>query len=711
MKSKEGICGICPGGCWVEIHFKEGKIEKLKPSKKYEPSILCLRGVKAKDIIYSKNRLKKPLIQVGKKGEGKFREATWEEALDEIEENFKKIIENYGVHTLGSHFGRGLFDSADQGFLVGSNLQGNDFGFFGPLGSPNNFSVGSLCYNTFGVFAPLSTMGILGKNIIPDFEKSDSILIWGANPPTQSPPLLFRRLLKLQQKGTKLISIDHFKNSMAEASDEYIEIRSGTDHYLILSMISFIIKEKLFDQEFVEKYTYGFTELKDYVKDFTLEKSEKITGVSVEKQKLLIDELVKKKVSLSIYTGLEYTNTGVQAIRALYILFALCGHLDTPGGLYLKENQKDSYFLKEKGRKSFMPKIGESEFPFFTHVHGQAQFMAFPKSVLEEIPYKIRGLINFGGNISVNYPNSKVFYRALKELDFFVTIDRFFTKDCEVADVILPSTTYFEKESFVDYPNKVMIREKIIEPIGDSKPDLEIMRLIAERLGFGYYFPKNLEEHLTMTFKKEPEILEKLLSGEKEVYRKNKEKKYFKYQTHALREDGLKGFPTPSTKFEFKSLLLESFGIDGLPYYEESWEGAEKTPEIFKDFPLTLNTGARIQSTFRSQHLNIPSLVEYQENPLIHMNSEDAKKRDIQTGDLVKISSPRGEIKMIANVIKDIPEGEVEVNIGGGSPGQLNLWEKANTNFLTDEKNVDPISGFPAFKDLLCQVEKWTDNK
>jgi anaerobic selenocysteine-containing dehydrogenase len=182
--------------------------------------------------------------------------------------------------------------------------------------------------------------------------------------------------------------------------------------------------------------------------------------------------------------------------------------------------------------------------------------------------------------------------------------------------------------------------------------------------------------------------------------------KYRKYESGELRADGLPGFATPTGKFEIASEWLRSYGYDALPVYTEPKEGPRASPELAKRFPLVLNSGARTQTAFRSQHLNVPSLLAQQPLPLVHMYLDDAAAREIVDGDAVLVSSPRGVVRYWASVTDDIVAGTVEVNMGGGGPLGPAEWRDANVNRLTDPGNCDPLSGFPVFKALLCEVTK-----
>ena len=230
--------------------------------------------------------------------------------------------------------------------------------------------------------------------------------------------------------------------------------------------------------------------------------------------------------------------------------------------------------------------------------------------------------------------------------------------------------------------------------------------LIAKRLGYGHLYPQSEEEVLVKAFAKNPELLEALKNSLDGVKLLTQERKYKKYEAGLLRKDGKPGFPTPSGKLEIASSMLAEYGYDALPVYIEPLEGPLQNPELYKEYPLVMNTGARIRSTFRSQHLNVPGLVKLQEKPQVLINPADAETRGIKDGDKVMIVTKRGNVAFYAAVTDKVLPGGVEVNMGGGNPAQVKAWREANVNVLTDFSNRDSVSGFPIFKALLCQIEK-----
>ena len=547
-----------------------------------------------------------------------------------------------------------------------------------------------------------------GPGIAPDIDNTDYLVVWGSNPATNSPPFLFYKVLAAKKRGCKIIAIDHFKTDICNRADQAIYVRSGTDGALVLALIHVIIKEKRYDASFVENYTHGFSEISSYVEAFTPEYASSITGVPAETITELARELSsQKKAALLTYTGLEYSNSGVQSIRGTYILWALLGMIDVPGGMLLQNSKPGKRIVPFEAKEVDVSRIGAREYPLYDELIGASQFVKFPEAVLEGNPYPIKGLLNIGASITTSYPSTAKFEEALQALDFFCTIDRYPTRDTLFADVVLPATTYYEDQSYQFYPTMVKRRDRVVEPIGEARQDLFILHDLAERLGYGELYPANETELYEMSFALKPELKDALVSSESgEIPIPPAPRTYKKYETGGLRDDGQPGFPTATGKFEIFSTLLDEYGYPGLPEYMEPKESPLSQPELAGKYPLVLNTGTRIQTTFRSQFLNIEGLLKIQPNPEVIINPEDAAQRGIIHGEEVLVYNSRGEVPFYAHVTAGIPAGEVELNTGGGSIYQSESWKKANTNLLTDVENRDYISGFPVFKALLCDVKK-----
>lgn len=704
-----GICGICPGGCGVKIHMQDGRISRIAPLRGHPQGICCPRGTRASEIVYSPDRLLHPLKRVGPRGEGQFVRVSWDEALDTIAEQLEQVAGKFGPQAVCMYTGRGTFERSLWELLSPAGVrESSAWNLLFPFGSPNTTGVGAICYVAHGVIAPVTTFGVWGIDTFADIENSDLVVIWGGNPATDSPPINLNRIRKAQEKGAEVVIIDHRRTEAVRATrGHWVGIRPGTDGALALGMIQVVIEEGLYERDFVEKWALGFEALAAYVAQFTPERVESITRVPADEVRRMARALASAKgAALVSYTGLEYTNSGTQNIRAVLILWALTGNLDVPGGTVIK--MPDGEFGVNRSMRLEPPAgvdpIGKHKYPVYHLYRKEAHAMELPNAILHADPYPLRAMLIVGSSIITSYPNPDLWRQSFAELDFLAVVDRFLTADATYADIVLPATTMFETESYAIYDRYVQLRQRVIEPLGEARSDWEIATAIAERLGYGHLYPKAGEAMLRWAFSDNGLDLETLRNHPEGVQLPVPEQRYRKWELGLLRRDGKPGFETPSGKFEIASSVLAQYGYDPLPIYVEPREGPLSAPELVKDYPLVFNSGARIQSDFRSQHHNIPGLLKLQPSPLVTLHPQDAEPRGIQTGHEVFVVTRRGKVRYTAWVSVDILPGVIEANAGGGSPIASQPWRECNVNELTDPDNRDPISGFPVYKALLCDV-------
>jgi len=705
-KVKKGLCGICPSGCGIEIVMKGERLHQIKPMEGHPLGIVCTRGVHAEEVIYSPDRIHSPMKRVGPRGEGKLERASWEEAFEISARLIRDVVAKYGPESMAIYSGRGGFEQSLVDMYATGGYDTISSNFLFPLGSPNTFSCSSLCNNAHRVMAPVATFGTPFDNLFPDFERSDRIVVWGANPATDSPPINLNKILEAKQRGAQVVVIDPLKTFTAEKADEWIGIRPGTDGALALGIVHVMIEKGLYDTAFADDWTHGFGELRAYVRKFSPPEVEKMTWVKAGRIEKLAEDLAKPRSSLLLHTGLEYTNSGVQNIRALLILWALSGNLDRPGGLVFRMAQPSPIRRNRIEPPKGKSPVGSDRHPFYCNLNKSGQFMEVPRAILKGDPYPIRGLIVLGGSIITAFPNPDLWKRSFEALDCLIVIDRFLTNEAFYADVVLPATTMFEITSYKRYPGHLSYREKVVPPVGEARNDYVILAELAKALGHGDRYPQSEESMLQFALGKSQIPLDQFRSTPEGISLPSPPMVYEKYKKGLLRKDKNPGFETPSGRLEISSTLLSQYGHDPLPIYQEPIEGPIGSPELAKEFPLVLTTGTRIQSAFRSQHLNIPGLLKLQDKPNILIHPRDAGPRGIQNGDRVWVKTKRGKVPFYAKVTERITKGVIEANMGGGGPLQPQVWKEANVNELTDPENRDPISGFPVFKALLCEVVK-----
>ena len=715
VKTKKGICGLCyhSPGCGAIIHFDDkGKIDRLEADPKVPMgTTLCPIADSAKEIIYSDRRLKYPLKRTGPKGKHEFERISWDEAFDIIVEKLEYLKNKYGPESVGFYAGTGSYErSIRDVFQVGSSEIYLATSVLFPFGSPNTFGVGAPCYTSLGVLAPKTTVGSLHTEMYSDIDNADLIVVWGTNPATATPPINFKRLEIAAEENAKIIVIDPRKTECAELDgSEWIPIRPGTDGALALGLCHVLIRDGLYDKEFVDNWTFGFQDFSQYVQEFCPERVSEITSVKKERIESLAKEIYHAEgASYIMYTGLEYSKSGVQSIRAVMTLWAIAGQFDVVGGrgFLMKGNGIPSPKERLIESPGYDKSIGKGKFPVYAHYCKEPHASLLPKSIIDSDPYQIKSMFILGASLITSWPNPYLWRKALAELDFLVCVDLQLTADAAFADIVLPATTGFEVESYCYYGCTARIREKMIEPVGESRPDYHILWELANRLGYGDLYPQNSEE-----------ILEHFLSSTKltvEEWKKDPNgvlrncrflMEYKKWEKGMLRADGKPGFETPTGKFEIKSTVLEKLGHNGLPEYKESDETPVSNPELFKKFPLILGTGSYkpdMKSCFRA----IPSFIEKYPHPIVEINPKDAEKRGLTTGDVVVIKTARGEVIMRAHATDSIMEGVVYAAVGGGGPLGKEEWKQANINELTDLEQCDEISGFPVYKVLLCEISK-----
>src|SRR5665647_2845462 len=502
LKEKRALCGICPAGCWVVVNYDaEGKLAAVRADESSELGIICKLGEQSPDIVYSADRLQYPMRRKGPKGTFEFERISWDEAYDTIVEKLHQIKANFGPEANAVYTGRGSFElSMCDIFQPKDVAVSSASSVLFPFGSPNTLGVGSLCYVSFAMIAPHVTMGGMLINMFSDIENAQLVVVWGANPATDCPPLDLNRILKARERGAELVVIDPRRAETAvESGADWVPIRPGTDGALALGMINVLVEEELYDEHFALEWTVGFDDLCSYVQHFRPEAVEVITGVPAGKIRELARRIASSRGDCPImYTGLEYSDSGVQAIRAVFTLWALAGQLDVPGGLLFR--MKENIFPQNRSRLIPNPDVrkalGRDRFPVYSAYRGESHAIALPEAVLKGEPYPIRTLVVLGGSLITAWPQPAIWRKTLEALDFLVCINRYHTADSAYADIVLPAATYYEITSYMRFGALFKIRERLVASQGEARNDFLILAELAQRLGYGDLYPQSEEEML-----------------------------------------------------------------------------------------------------------------------------------------------------------------------------------------------------------------------
>lgn len=671
-------CTLCYHSCGCEVTVEDGRAVKIlglasHPLSKGE---LCPKGQYALENVYSPERITHPL----KKVDGSFVRVSWDQALDEIAAKLQRLKDEFGPQVLGVFSGSIGVENLEMAGLTQR--------FKAAYGSPNFFSVESVCYRM-----RIRTRQItFGKYPTEELD-SNLYILWGHNPDASDFPLKLALDANLG-RGAKLVVIDPRRIPLADRADIYARIRPGTDGAMAMAMINVIIGENLYDREFIETHTYGFDKLVEYIKPFTPEWAEEITWVPAEETRK-IARLFASTRGAGIYQGTctqDQTANGTQSSRAFSVLQVITGNINVPGGWVISPRLKfGNVGLGVEGEP-----LGADQYPLFFQVWGRKSPYGVVTVVPESIPDKLKAFLVVGGNPLVSMPDSNAFREAFRRLDLLVAHDMFMTETCAEAHYVLPACSHLEKWG-VAYTYNVchclpflMLRKQCIDPVGESWSEWKMYTELANRLGFGDKFAWKSEEEL-VAFELAP-------SGLTFDHLLNVKPEGDFYQQKEYGSSGL-SFGTPSKKIEIYNEALAEVGFNPLPSYLEPERSARSAaPELLKEYPLILGTGNRNFFCTHSQHRNMESMQSFLTGPFAEIGPNTAARFGIQEGDLVRIRTNRGKVKMQARVDQRVAEGVVFVPHGW--PGE------ANANLLTDATCREPIMGYPDMKSLQCAIEK-----
>ncbi|MFC1958059.1 molybdopterin-dependent oxidoreductase [Chloroflexota bacterium] len=680
--TKNAICYMCGKSCPMKVHVVNGRAVKIERADKGIP---CPRWRAQLDFVYHPDRLTYPLRRTGDRGSGSFERISWEEALDTVATNLQKARDNHGAESVA--------------FWIAYTKEPRPYfrRFTHAFGSPNYCTESSSCFTASSVAAHLN-YGPGHASFVSQAAGIDPAtrckVIWGSSI-QNSAPEVWQAYVEAKDRGLKLIVIDPCRTKIASMADIHLQPRPGTDGALALGMLNVIISENLHDREFIEKWTLGFDKLEKLLQEYQIEHVERITWVPAAKIKeaaILYATQKPSQLTWSIATTTHHSN-GVQSHRAIILLPAITGNLEVAGGnrtTVQDGKQKKDITLFERTEK-MPPGIGALRFPIWTRVNREMQSNALADQIDSSDPYPIKALFSAGLNVQF-FPNSNRIVESLKKLDFIAVTDYFLTPGAQLADIVLPIASWLERHMLIDGPGRnLSLIEPAIEPLGESWSEWKIYSELARKLGFG-------EEFWDGDFEKCVNYIVEPLGVNYEYLKHHPEGIQNTTQVKTERHYEKAGFPTPSGKVEIASAALGDLGFDSLPAYTEPAESPVSRPDLVESYPLVLTSGARTLAYTHSLFRNIARLRRAMPEPLVDIHPTDAGNRGIRTGDTVIISSPRGNIKMKANVTDTILAGVVSAPHHW--PGE------ANINILIDDLNLDPVSGFPPFKSQLCQVRK-----
>ncbi len=722
--------------CNLTAYVKDGKLIKVEASKDFNVTG-CLRGMSRSQWVNNPNRLKKPLLRTGKKGEGKFKEISWDEALDLVVEKLNETRKKYGNKGI-------LFETASGNMDSIKNSIGQAFfSYLGGVTTP----AGSLCCSAVtAAMEPI--VGFRYIDTRDTIKDSKYLLCWGNNPAVTM-QAYFKEYEKAMDEGARLVVLDPRFSETASKADEWIPIVPSTDTALALAMLNIIIEENLIDRDFLTNHT-GATYLVDKKGDlirenvedpdsylvydlntktlkrhdaagikpllsskeaniqdgyrtvfdliaaeaaiWTLEKTEKETDVPKETILRLAREYATIKPAMIIQnmSGAQRTEYGTYAVASQFYLALFTGNIGKPGA-----GVCDAGGATQLAKFNPPVAVPESVENLPCNQGYDLESMKIPHchlgaAIVNEEPTKIDFWYMMTCSPMTQVPNTNMVKKALEKVSFAVVVDNLMTSTALYADLILPTTTVFEDVSLMAGPRShyVQLMEKAVEPPGEAKPDYWIFAQLAKRLGFGEAFDKPIEE-----------LIETVLDGTG-------------LTIEQLKKGPIKPVATPYVAFtegKFRTSTGKAH------FYVEAWKEHDYKPivtyiqadELIKNkssklrdkYPL-MAVQRKLARSIHSSFSTLPWVNEvHSSEPEVMIHPNDAKKRGIKANDRVIIYNDRGEHRAKANVTYHIKEGIISLENG--------WWEQSggSTSYVTNDK-VDVLGNGHTCNNTLVEIRK-----
>lgn len=685
------LCFMCSVRCPIKVLAKDGQVKWIEgnPHVPGMEGSLCPRGAAGINMLYDHERLQSPMIRDGERGSGKWRKVSWNEALDYIADKLKTIIDNHGGHSVVLGERTQLATHVSKAFLKA-------------IKSPNHFTHDALCKGSVNT-ACRSLFGLTDGQVGIDYKNTRHIVLYGRNIFEAVSVKEVNNLMSALENGAKLTYIDPRVTVTATKAHRYWMIRPGTDLALNYALIHVILKERLYDAAYVDRWVHGLAELQDFVRPYTPQWAEEETGIAADEIIHLAREISKDKPSVVFhygYRGASYVNEIYQR-RSILILNALMGSIENQGGLFFKKGPGEAggkaarKLTEQKFPKVELPrfdKVGTPDFPLPDPNHGVPQTL--PHAILNEDPYPIKALIAFRFEPLGSIPDTNLTRQALDKLDLIVTIDVNHSDIASYSDVVLPESSYLERTDCIQQANglkpQMFLRRQAVAPRYDTREGAIILKQIAERIGTGKFFPySSMDELVAWQLEGTGFSMDDFDAKGFVAYGKN--------QIFWDRKDGLK-LKTPSGKIEFKSSLLEDAGFKSFPDYEPV-----KRPS---DSEFRLITGRIALHTHVSTQNN-PYLNEIVPENRLWINSGKAAELGIKSEDVVEVASGRGKGTIKAFVTDLIHPETVFILHGFGHQARAatRSFNKGVSDSLLQENVTDNVGGSPALHETFVTVK------
>ena len=677
------VVGACPHDCPDTCSFittvLNGVALKVQgnPAHPQTDGALCTKVSRYAQRTNDAQRILRPLKRTGPKGSGQFEAVSWEAALSDIAARLRHIS------TRAPEAAQAILPysyAGTMGLVQGESMAAR---FFNKLGA--SLLDRTICSNAGGEALTYTLGGKMGMRV-EFFAEAQLILIWGSNS-IGSNLHFWRYAQEAKRKGAKLICIDPRRTETADKCHQHIALLPGTDAALALGLMHELVKNDCLDHDYLAQHTLGWERLRERAMAWPPERAAAVCGISAEQVRSLARDYGAcftqgTAAAIRLNYGMQRVRGGGNAVRAIACLPALIGAwrtraggvlLSSSGQFPVREAALERPELRPNGklRTINMNTVGDDLLRPASATFGPA----------------IEALIVYNSNpVAVAPDSAKVVQGFAREDLFTVVLEHFQTDTADFADYILPATTQLEHwDVHLSYGHTdVLLNRPAIAPLGEAKPNTQIFRELARRMGFTEDCFDESDEALCRTAYGDAVDFDELLAKG--------------FSTLKLPDAPFAsgGFPTPSGKCEFFSARLAAQGQDGLPDYLPNYESAGSS----RDYPLAMISPPS-RNFLNSTFVNVQSLRDIEGEPLLEMNAADATARGLATGSIVRVFNPRGDYRC---------RMQVSTRARAGVVNGMGIWwrklglDGKNVNQLTSQKLTD-IGRAPTFYDCLVEVE------
>lgn len=673
------VCEMCVWRCGLIATVKEGRVVKLEgnPENPYSRGKLCPRGNAGLMLLYDPDRLKFPMIRVGERGSGQWRRVSWEEALDFTAENMQQIKERYGAEAMIMSSTHNLTQPYFENLLRA-------------YGTPNYGTQRSLCFNAM-TMAFLFTYGV--PQPVVDYDNCQYVIYAGRNLAEAISNSETQQMMEFAARGGKMVVLDPRFTVTASKATEWLPIRPGTDLAFFLAMSHVMVKENLYNRQFVEQHTVGFADFAASLDRYSPEWAAQRCEIPAEIIRRIAREFAASAPRAVVHPNWRTSNfvNSFQTERTAAILNALAGNWAVPGGLIPAE-EEGGLALGSLPQPPYPPVSA----PRLDGVPWKHPLVPLKYGVIQDIrdalitgePYQGRGWLAYRQNPLMSIPERRKTLTALKNLDFLAVIDVIPNDTAYYADVILPESTYLERWDPLSVAgNRVFLRQPVVEPLYDTKSGLMILKELGERLGLGDYFP----------YREENDVIRAQLAPFNVDLAELEEKGWLELE---MEESNPYYFQTASHKVEISSETLTRAGESPFPVWQE--------PPAPPPGQFYLLSGKVAQHTqFATQNNQwLSQLVP--DNP-VWINKKVAGSLGINDGSDVVLESSVGKVINRTHVTEGIREDCVFMAAGFGhlSKGLKTTYGKGASNSALHETHTDPVTGCQALSETFVTVKPY----